>query len=221
MLKEGQELRVEVEDRHEGKTKIAALIDGVVWIEAPSDMDTLKTFFLHEEEMIRVYFFKGEDQLYAFDATVLKRISDAHMNLRYAFRLPDEKKIKRIQRREYLRVPEMIDVTVLAADGHDFASFETTSLDISAGGMRIVANRPPIEVGESLIVLFRIEDEQGNPKVFRVKSRLVRIHEQAVKKELSLSFEELTPRDQETILRYCFRVQLEARRRTGTVFSSR
>lgn len=221
MLKEGQELRIEVEGHAEGKTKIAAVLDRVVWIESPSDMTTLKTFFLHEEEEIRVYFFQGENQLYAFDTKIVKRISDAQMTLRYAFNLPDEKKIKRIQRREYLRVPEMIDVTVLAADGESFESFETTSLDVSAGGMKIIANRAPVDVEESIIVVFRIEDEQGTPQLFRVKSRLVRIHKQEVKQELSLAFEDLTPRDQETILRYCFRVQLEARKRTGSLFSSR
>lgn len=219
MLNEGQELRIEVEGRNEGKTKIAAIIDGVVWIESPSDIATLKTFFLHEDEMMRVYFFQGEDQLYAFDTTVVKRMSDARLTLRYAFKLPEKKQIKRIQRREYLRVPEMIDVTVLATDGEAFDSFDTTSLDVSAGGMRIFANRAPIEVDESLIVLFRIEDERGEPRLFRVKSRLVRVHKQEMKQELSLSFEDLTPRDQETILRYCFRAQLEARKRTGRVFS--
>ncbi|WP_215141509.1 flagellar brake protein [Exiguobacterium qingdaonense] len=221
MLKEGQELRIEVEGRKEGKTKIAGITGQVVWIESPSDMATLKTFFLHEEEEMRVYFFQGENQLYAFDTKVVKRMSDAQLTLRYAFKMPDEKKIKRIQRREYLRVPEMIDVTVLAADGESFESFETMSLDVSAGGMKIIANRAPVDVDESLIVVFRIEDEHGTPQLFRVKSRLVRVHEQEVKQELSLAFEDLTPRDQETILRYCFRVQLEARKRTGSVFSSR
>ena len=221
MLKEGQELRIEVEGRAEGKTKIAAITDQVVWIESPSDMMTLKTFFLHEEEAMRVFFFQGDNQLFAFDTKVVKRISDAQMTLRYAFNLPDEKKIKRIQRREYLRVPEMIEVTVLAADGESFESFETTSLDVSAGGMKIIANRAPVEVDESLVVVFRIEDEQGSPQLFRIKSRLVRVHKQEVKEELSLAFEDLAPRDQETILRYCFRVQLEARKRTGSVFSSR
>lgn len=221
MLKEGQELRIEVEGRAEGKTKIAAITDQVVWIESPSDMTTLKTFFLHEDEAMRVFFFQGDNQLFAFDTKVVKRISDAQMTLRYAFNLPDEKKIKRIQRREYLRVPEMIEVTVLAADGESFESFETTSLDVSAGGMKIIANRAPVEVDESLVVVFRIEDEQGSPQLFRIKSRLVRVHKQEVKEELSLAFEDLAPRDQETILRYCFRVQLEARKRTGSVFSSR
>lgn len=221
MLKEGQELRIEVEGRAEGKTKIAAITDQVVWIESPSDMTTLKTFFLHEEEVMRVFFFQGDNQLFAFDTKVVKRISDAQMTLRYAFNLPDEKKIKRIQRREYLRVPEMINVTVLAVDEESFESFETTSLDLSAGGMKIIANRAPVEVNESLVVVFRIEDEKGSPQLFRIKSRLVRVHKQEVKQELSLAFEDLTPRDQETILRYCFRVQLEARKRTGSVFSSR
>ncbi|WP_214881471.1 MULTISPECIES: PilZ domain-containing protein [unclassified Exiguobacterium] len=221
MLKEGQELRIELEGRAEGKTKIAAITDQVVWIESPSDMTTLKTFFLHEEEQLRVYFFQGENQLYAFDTKVVKRISDAQMTLRYAFNMPDEKKIKRIQRREYLRVPEMIDVKVLATDGDSFESFETMSLDVSAGGMKIIANRAPVDVDDSLIVVFRIEDEHGTPQLFRVKSRLVRIHKQEVKQELSLAFEDLTSRDQETILRYCFRIQLEARKRTGSVFSSR
>ena len=221
MLKEGQELRIEVEGRAEGKTKIAAITDQVVWIESPSDMTTLKTFFLHEEEAMRVFFFQGDNQLFAFDTKVVKRISDAQMTLRYAFNLPDEKKIKRIQRREYLRVSEMINVTVLAVDGESFESFETTSLDVSAGGMKIIANRAPVEVNESLVVVFRIEDEQGSPQLFRIKSRLVRVHKQEVKEELSLAFEDLAPRDQETILRYCFRVQLEARKRTGSVFSSR
>lgn len=221
MLKVGQELRIEVEGRNEGKTKIAAINGDVVWIESPSEIATLKTFFLHEEEAMRVYFFKGEEQLYAFDSVITKRLSDAQLTLRYAFKLPDDKKIKRVQRREYLRVPEMINVTVLAADGQAFPSFETTSLDVSAGGMRVVANRSPVEVDESVIVLFRIEDERGTPQTFRIKSRLVRVQEQAVKHELSLCFEDLTPRDQETILRYCFRAQLEARKRTGSVFSSR
>lgn len=221
MLKVGQELRVQVEGRSEGKTKIASIHDQVIWIESPSEIDTLKTFFLHEGDAMRVYFFKGEEQLYAFDTVVSKRMSDKQLTLRYAFVLPDEKKIKRVQRREYLRVPEMIDVMVSAEDGQAFSSFETTSLDISAGGMRIVANRAPIAIDESLIVGFDIPDDRGVTQSFRVKSRLVRIHEQAVKQELSLCFEELSHRDQETILRYCFRAQLEARKRTGSVFSSR
>ncbi|RHB51077.1 PilZ domain-containing protein [Exiguobacterium sp. AM39-5BH] len=221
MLKVGQELRVEVEGRKEGKTKIAAINDQIVWIESPSETDTLKTFFLHEEESMRVYFFKGEEQLYAFDTVISKRLSDAQLTLRYAFKLPDEKKIKRVQRREYLRVPEMIQVTVSAEDGHSFPSFETTSLDVSAGGMRIIANRAPVAVDDAIIVSFHIDDERGVPQTFRVKSRLVRIYEQTMKQELSLRFEELPHRDQETILRYCFRAQLEARKRTGSVFSSR
>ena len=221
MLKVGQEIRIEAEGRDEGKSKIASISDQLVWIESPSEMTTLKTYFLHEDEAIRVHFFKGEDQLYAFDTVIKKRVSDAQLNLRYAFKLPDEKKIKRIQRREYLRVPEMIDVTVVALDGESFESFVTTSLDVSAGGMRIVSNRAPINVDESMFVIFRIEDEQGTPQTFRVKSRLVRVQEQEVKKELSLCFEDLSPRDQETILRYSFRAQLEARNRTGSLFSSR
>ncbi len=55
-------------------------------------MTTLKTYFLHEDEAIRVHFFKGEDQLYAFDTVIKKRVSDTQLNLRYAFKLPMRKK---------------------------------------------------------------------------------------------------------------------------------
>ena len=60
------------EDR-QGRTKVTAVTNRLIWIEAPSEVATLKTFILSEQEEVSFYFFKEKGKLFGFDTVVVER----------------------------------------------------------------------------------------------------------------------------------------------------
>ncbi|KGA99166.1 hypothetical protein AJ85_09555 [Alkalihalobacillus alcalophilus ATCC 27647 = CGMCC 1.3604] len=110
---------------------------------------------------------------------------------------------KRIQRREYLRIKTLLDVTVTINE----KTFATTTFDLSGGGcsffIPIHEKLRPMQEVSLLIVLGK-----GRKKTIGTKAKIIRINSFNDRKQLvSCQFEEMPSQTREEIIQFCFKRQ--------------
>lgn len=208
MMQTGDFVMVTNSEDKQGRTKVAAVTNRLIWIEAPSEVSTLKTFILSENEQIQVYFFKEKGRLFGFEAEIVERQNDPLRGQRYAIRRPSDEKIEHVQRRQFLRVPQLLDVA-LHPHKKAFDPFTTVSLDLSAGGILILANHLPIELKDEIELTFLLPSENGGTHTLDVVGELVRIDRREERYELAFQFTEIHDRSRELVLRHCYQAQMK------------
>lgn len=206
-----------VEDR-QGKTKVTSVTDKLIWIEAPSEVATMRTFLLQEEETVSLYFFKEHGAMYAFETRVKERRNDPLRGQGYGLSMPKESEISRVQRRQFVRVESALDVAV-HPHKKTFLPYTTVSLDLSAGGIRILSDRRPVEVGEELELTFILPQNEGWQTI-DVVAELVRSAPRDEKYELSFQFTQIPDRSRELVLRHCYQAQMKNTGRGTNPFTS-
>jgi len=195
------------EDR-QGRSKVTAVTNRLIWIEAPSEVATLKTFILSEQEEVSFYFFKEKGKLFGFDTVVVERQNDPLRGQRYALKRPKDDQIERIQRRQFVRVPQILDVAV-HPHKTQFDPFTTVTLDLSAGGMK----------DEEVEMTFILPTGEGVSSTLDVVAELVRIDRREERYELAFQFTMIPDRSRELVLRHCYQMQMKSSRRGMNPFT--
>lgn len=214
MMQTGDLIMVRNSEDRQGRTKVTAVTNRLIWMEAPSEADTLKTFILSEDESIHVYFFKEKGRLYGFESEIVERQNDPLRGQRYAIRRPTDQQIERVQRRQFVRVPLLLDVA-LYPHKTKFEPFTTVSLDLSAGGILILANHLPIELKDEVELTFLLPAEHGGTHTLDVLGELVRVDRREERYELAFQFTQIHDRSRELVLRHCYQAQMK-NSRSGT-----
>lgn len=115
---------------------------------------------------------------------------------------------KRVQRRSSFRLKTVLSVQIapVHGDGEKEPRFvRATALDISAGGMEVVA-RFQCQKDDLLLVKFDLELDKKTVFKFLVEARVRRItQESATKYKLGLEFQNLSDKDTDKIYRYIFK----------------
>lgn len=218
MIETGDLVMLTNQEDRQGRTKVTAVTNRLIWIEAPSEVSTLKTFILSDQEQVGFYFFKEKGKLYGFETEVVERQNDPLRGQRYALRRPKEDMIQRVQRRQFVRVPQLLDVAV-HPHKTAFEPFTSVTLDLSAGGILVLANQIPIEVKEELELTFLLPTGDGVTHTVDVLAELVRVDPREARYELAFQFTRINDRNRELVLRHCYQAQMKNSRRGTNPFT--
>ena len=156
--------------------------------------------------------FVYNESLYAFQTEVLDQYQDNEPLL--VLRKPSADQIRKIQRREYLRVPVHLHTSVTLGDGQ---KTDFPLLDLSGGGLSIVlpeAEQQRWGLGEGSRIEGNIQIEEKG-KIFDIPYTAQVVYmkpdEERARTAIALMFTEIKESDREVIVRYCVARQLELR----------
>ncbi len=114
------------------------------------------------------------------------------------------KKVIKIQRRRFVRIPLLASIEIKRPDNL-LEGTKTTLVDISAGGFGVISKDKYAENEEYIITL-----EVGNFKLFKIKSRMVRIgntDEDLKATNYGFEFIDIAKSTQDRILKFIFERQ--------------
>ncbi|WP_449403368.1 hypothetical protein [Exiguobacterium artemiae] len=61
MIETGDLVMLTNQEDRQGRTKVTAVTNRLIWIEAPSEVSTLKTFILSDQEQVGFYFLRKKE----------------------------------------------------------------------------------------------------------------------------------------------------------------
>ncbi|MHA6251084.1 flagellar brake protein [Oceanobacillus sp. CAU 1775] len=193
------------------KCKIIDKTENEIIIDYPVNTMTLKQAFHPIGTTYKVEYRADDNAVYEFNSSIAKRVK---LNIpALALTIPEKDKIKRIQRREFVRVDASIDVAVHSKHA-DFEPFTTITSDVSGGGISlIVPDSTKYSLGQGIdvwIVLKMNSDEihyvYSDAEIVFIQVR-DNIHTVAVK------FLNIKSDQQQKIIRFCFEKQRESRKK--------
>lgn len=159
---------------------------------------------LRRGDKVQVRFFL-DDSSYHFETQVTGEAADNIHLYRLAY--PDQ--ITRVQQRDYVRLPVMLDVEYAPADAgagaQDPAFTRATSVDISGGGMKL-AVKQRVRENSSLLLRF-VLPLKSKPEFLELKARVIRCIRTDSRREvyhLGLRYESINLRQQDIIVRFIF-----------------
>ncbi|MFB6356572.1 MAG: flagellar brake protein, partial [bacterium] len=122
--------------------------------------------------------------------------------------IPRPDKMQRVQMREFVRVPCSIPVTIRTMEDGGYRELEAQAVDISAGGMKCELDE---EISEESEVMLTFELPLTDEYIDDVFGDILRVLEDTVEDcyVVALQFSGLTEDNQERIIRYTYRRQIE------------
>lgn len=191
------------------KSKITDFNNDQIFIQYPISLTTKKTSFLVNEMMVSVNFVDEQANAYSFKSYVIGRLKDPIPMI--ALHLPEENKIKRIQRREFVRIETAVDI---ACDFPVSASkFPTISDDFSAGGCAIVIpSHIQLQNGELGLATVVLPMQNKEYHYLELDCRVTRVYEKDNITLASLQFLNSDKYEQQ-LIRFSFEKQLERRKK--------
>ncbi|MUV39761.1 uncharacterized protein JNUCC1_03645 [Lentibacillus sp. JNUCC-1] len=184
--------------------------DQFIYIDYPIGEQTNKSAFLPIDAHVRISYVGKDKAVYTFATHIVSRVKLTIPALKLF--QPDQTTIKKIQRRQYVRIDTAIDIAVERIEkGQE--SFTTVTLDISGGGLSVITQNQTLIEGENVAVTMVLPFLSGEIIYSHAKARVVRIRMVNKIKSASLGFTEISDKDRQTIIRYCFEKQRETRRK--------
>lgn len=193
------------------RSKVLDIKDGTFSIGPPLKEDTNRTEpIIPENTTFQAQFVAKNQKVYKFQTKLIEKIRD---NIAmFELELPDESEFINIQRRSFIRVEAQLKVKVLSPE-NKFPAFDTYSVDISAGGLKLILPKNiELEKEESVVCSF-ILPLSKNDVFLQMKSRVVRVTDKISNQYVSLEFEEITEQERQLIVQYCFERQLALRKK--------
>ncbi|WP_338470112.1 PilZ domain-containing protein [Niallia sp. XMNu-256] len=149
-----------------------------------------------------------------FNTEVLGRVLQGipMIKLRY----PGDSFVIKIQRRQYVRVPAVVDVAIHPVQD-EFLPFTTITEDISAGGSLLLLDQQahPVQQGADVVAVFILPFQDGEYHYLKLRSKIIRrINEDETGRSLfSLQFLNVTSIERQTLLRFTFDRQLAMKKK--------
>ncbi|MBP3039709.1 flagellar brake domain-containing protein [Bacillaceae bacterium Marseille-Q3522] len=215
MLKIGNVLLLEINDNGEMsqyKCKLVGIESDKLSINYPANTETNRTAFLINGTVLKATFVTEEGIAYSFPTKVIGRTKEQIPILIIA--APKEGQMKRIQRRQFVRIATAVDVAV-SSFHHEFQPFTTVTEDISAGGAALFVKKGigvfPEMIVKTMLVLPMPDEEY---KYMTLKSKVVRKREQNNTSDI-ISVEFLNPSalERQALLRFTFYRQLRIKKK--------
>lgn len=123
--------------------------------------------------------------------------------------LPDKDEIKRIQRREFVRVEAAIDVAV-HCQASRFSPFTSVTKDISGGGASIIL--PPyveIEKDQMIELYYVLKSDNSDYNYLQSEAKIVSVRNENNIRTMSVEFIQNDERVEQKIILFCFDKQRE------------
>ncbi|MFT4448965.1 cyclic di-GMP receptor DgrA [Bacillus subtilis] len=213
MIEIGENVLLEYIEENElkkAKSKAVSIENNELLIAYPVDVVTGRTVILHNDMEVTVEFVGKDEVPYRFISRIKGKVKDKLQMI--CLEVPPREKMKRIQRRQYVRTDAVLDVQIQPGNEEEI---RTLSYNISAGGIAVVlADGLSFQSGESLRLIIRLPVEEHTRQI-ETEAVVRRIFNdpKSEKRKMTLEYSEIAAGDQQALLQYCIRRQLNKRRK--------
>ena len=213
MIEIGENVLLEYIEENElkkAKSKAVSIENNELLIAYPVDVVTGRTVILHNDMEVTVEFVGKDEVPYRFIGRIKGKVKDKLQMI--CLEMPPREKMKRIQRRQYVRTDAVLDVQIQPGNEEEI---RTLSYNISAGGIAVVlADGLSFQSGESLRLIIRLPEEEHTRQI-ETEAVVRRIFNdpKSEKRKMTLEYSEIAAGDQQALLQYCIRRQLNKRRK--------
>ncbi|MEH7627034.1 cyclic di-GMP receptor DgrA [Bacillus subtilis] len=213
MIEIGENVLLEYIEENElkkAKSKAVSIENNELLIAYPVDVVTGRTVILHNDMEVTVEFVGKDEVPYRFISRIKGKVKDKLQMI--CLEMPPREKMKRIQRRQYVRTDAVLDVQIQPGNEEEI---RTLSYNISAGGIAVVlADGFSFQSGESLRLIIRLPEEEHTRQI-ETEAVVRRIFNdpKSGKRKMTLEYSEIAAGDQQALLQYCIRRQLNKRRK--------
>ncbi|MFP7230574.1 flagellar brake domain-containing protein [Bacillus subtilis] len=213
MIEIGENVHLEYIEDHElkkAKSKAVSIENNELLIAYPVDVLTGRTVILHNDMEVTVEFVGKDEVPYRFTSRVKGKVKDKLQMV--CLEVPPREKMKRIQRRQYVRIDAVLDVKIQPENEQEF---RTLSYNISAGGIAVIlADQRSFQPGESLRLIISLSEEE-NARQVEAQAVVRRVFDdpKSGKRKMTLEYTGIAAGDQQFLLQYCIRRQLNKRRK--------
>ncbi|PLV32653.1 Flagellar brake protein YcgR [Bacillus subtilis subsp. subtilis] len=213
MIEIGENVLLEYIEENElkkAKSKAVSIENNELLIAYPVDVVTGRTVILHNDMEVTVEFVGKDEVPYRFISRIKGKVKDKLQMI--CLEVPPREKMKRIQRRQYVRTDAVLDVQIQPGNEEEI---RTLSYNISAGGIAVVLNDGlSFQSGESLRLIIRLPEEEHTRQI-ETEAVVKRIFNdpKSGKRKMTLEYSEIAAGDQQALLQYCIRRQLNKRRK--------
>ncbi|MCY8317953.1 flagellar brake domain-containing protein [Bacillus vallismortis] len=213
MIEIGENVQLEYIEENElkkAKSKAVSIDNNELLIAYPVDVVTGRTVILHNDMEVTVEFVGKDEVPYRFTSRIKGKVKDKLQMI--CLEVPPRDKMKRIQRRQYVRTDAVLDVQIQPADEEEFS---TLSYNISAGGIALIlADGRSFQSGESLRLIISLSEDE-NTRQIETDAIVRRVFDdpKSGKHKITLEYNGISASDQQFLLQYCIRRQLNKRRK--------
>jgi len=188
--------RSKVLDRNEKVLIIGYPVNEQLYVELP---------FKEGDEVKIEYIDKGN--VYSFQSKVKRLIKSPFMS--FVIDIPNKDEIKRIQRREYVRINTDVNVAVHGID-RNFPPFITVTHDISGGGAAIITPKGiSLQDGEMVMLYLVLKSKYSDYVYIKTKAEVIRSQVINDVRMTSLKFHFKEEKERQAVIKYCFEIQRE------------
>lgn len=192
------------------KGKVADLNDTHFYIYYPINMETKRVAFIPPDTELTVFFTDENSASYCFHTKVSRTVKDTVPLVELP--LPGDHHIKRIQRREYVRVETAVDITFRFPE--KAIEFVTVTDNISAGGCAaILPDGVQLQKGEHGTVEFSIKMKSGKMYTMTFQCIVIRTFTRKETEYVSVKYMNPDRNDQQVLTKFCFEKQLAHRKK--------
>jgi c-di-GMP-binding flagellar brake protein YcgR len=200
----------EEEAKEELKARIADVLDEHILIEIPIRAKTGKLKRLYAGDEISAYYLTEGGVKNFFVTSVLGFREDVLKLV--VIKKPELEAITKVQRRNFLRVPAELEIAVKISEHIQFMGMTD---DVGGGGISFLCDKiVPIQVNNIASCWLLVPFKNGKVDHVPFKAELVRI--KPTDNDLvivMLRFIDISDRDRQKIIRYCFERQLDFRKK--------
>jgi c-di-GMP-binding flagellar brake protein YcgR len=199
----------DVKERQEFTCKVVGIGEKSFFIDYPVNKITGKTSMFLENTYFTVTYQKENNVILSFPSKVIARKKIANLPV-LELKLPKKELIKKIQRRNYLRIDATLDVSVTFSY-RNREPFTTTSVDISGGGVAIVIPRNITLLDEDILNVWIVLPFKNKPfQYINATAKIARIIEKDKGPIIaSLEFIDIKSQSRDKIIQFCLQKQIE------------
>ncbi|GIP37495.1 hypothetical protein J31TS4_07750 [Paenibacillus sp. J31TS4] len=197
------------EARMEFKSRIADMSSDMIHMEIPINEKSGRLKKLFPGDELSVYFITEGGIKHYFQTSVTGFKEDVVRLV--TIRMPKPDSISKIQRRSFLRVPADLELSV-RTEGHPL--FLAATEDVSGGGISFLCpQNANLKEGARISCWLLLQFRGNKPDHVQFEGEIVRIHTLETGRKIAMvKFIEITERDRQTLIRFCFERQLEFRK---------
>lgn len=199
----------EEEARQEYKARISDITDAYIQMEVPMNERTGRLKRLFPGDELSVFFLTEGGVKNYFSSTVLGFRDEGIRTV--IIRKPDPDAITKIQRRSFLRVPAELEIAAMLTEQLRFVAITD---DVGGGGVSMLCDgKLPVKLNDTLSCWLLLSSK--NIKVDHVpfKGEVVRVKPlENGRQQVMMRYSEITDKDRQKIIRFCFERQLEIRK---------
>jgi c-di-GMP-binding flagellar brake protein YcgR len=200
------------QDTKKLRSKVVDIIDEKVYIDFPVNDKTKKTEIVVIGQEYSAVFVGKDQSVYIFTTEIISKLRQQIPMIQISY--PGHKNLRRLQRREFVRVDSSLDVSIIFGNKRNI-TFNTVTSDISAGGCAIILPKKEKLLPTMIIDMYLVLPLESGYKYLLLKGKVIRVLEGTNKEpdKVPVEFVNISEVDRQLIIRYCFEKQLEMRKR--------